>query len=177
MADAGGGMLKALKALVNLGEVESGADTRAEWRKALVRAVHARSVELFSLLLLDVACVCAEIVIGIHILHEELNHSEVLLEACEVRAADGLAHRRAGEVAGAHADEHPSWHAWEEAEHVIHILSIVILCTFALELLLLLIGLGATFFRSPFYMLDAAIIATSLAFDLTTWNSPSSYDV
>jgi len=106
-----------------------------------------------------------QIVIGIHVLHEEVKHAEALLEACE---AGGLAHRRVSEV---HADARPSWHGWEEAERIIHIISIAILSLFALELLLLMIGLGATFFRSPFYMLDAAIIATSLFFDLSTWNN------
>mmetsp|Transcript_22360 Transcript_22360/g.53645 ORF Transcript_22360/g.53645 Transcript_22360/m.53645 type:complete len:262 (-) Transcript_22360:33-818(-) len=160
--DAGFQTLKVIKALADHGEIESGVP---EWRKALVKAVHAVSLELFFLLLLDVACVCAEIVIGIHVLHEEVKHAEALLEACE---AGGLAHRRVSEV---HADARPSWHGWEEAERIIHIISIAILSLFALELLLLMIGLGATFFRSPFYMLDAAIIATSLFFDLSTWNN------
>ena len=75
----------------------------------------------------------AQIVIGIHILHEEVKHAEELLDACEIRAADGLAHRRASAVhaggprGGARlllsedADAQPSWHGWEEAEHIIHI--------------------------------------------------------
>mmetsp|Transcript_42518 Transcript_42518/g.96769 ORF Transcript_42518/g.96769 Transcript_42518/m.96769 type:complete len:251 (-) Transcript_42518:199-951(-) len=137
--DAGFQTLKVIKALADHGEIESGVP---EWRKALVKAVHAVSLELFFLLLLDVACVCAEIVIGIHVLHEEVKHAEALLEACE---AGGLAHRRVSEV---HADARPSWHGWEEAERIIHIISIAILSLFALELLLLMIGLGATFFRN-----------------------------
>lgn len=56
-----------------------------------------------------------QIVIGIHVLHEEVKHAEALLEACE---AGGLAHRRVSEV---HADARPSWHGWEEAERIIHI--------------------------------------------------------
>ena len=58
MTESGFQTLKALKALVDHGDIESGVP---EWRRALVRAVHARSMELFFLLLLDVACVCAEV--------------------------------------------------------------------------------------------------------------------
>jgi len=132
----------------------------AHWRHSIVRFLHAKPVEylLTGLLVADVVCVCAEIVIGFYVLHLELSHTEELLAACAISS------RRAGGTDTSHA---PGTHTWHEIEHVIHTLSIIILFIFAAELLSLVIGLGREFFTSPFYLLDVLIITASLIFDLS----------
>jgi len=57
-------------------------------------------------------------------------------------------------------------HVTEEAEHIIHVISITILGVFAAEILLLLTGLGAKFFQYSLYVLDAVIGGVALFLDL-----------
>lgn len=139
------------------------------------------------LLIGDVLCVCAEILIGFHILYTELEYAEGQVHALQAgqgnctngtgvharafslgaRAGRPAWSIRAAAAAPAHGAGHPDLHAWEEAEHIIHMASIAILCVFAAEIVLLCIGLGARFFQHPLYVLDAGIIGAALWLDLT----------
>eukprot|EP00802_Teleaulax_amphioxeia_P014807 Tamp_14885.p1 GENE.Tamp_14885~~Tamp_14885.p1 ORF type:complete len:326 (-),score=56.04 Tamp_14885:594-1571(-) len=144
----------------------------AAWHHRLAEFMHSPSVELAltGLLILDILCVCAEILIGLHVLHIELDLAEEQLHRLgHVRRDQELrgSLRSAEAAAGTHVAGHDSLHVWEEAEHVIHLISIVILCAFSVELCLLAIALGRRFFSSIFYVFDAIVIGSALYLDVT----------
>eukprot|EP01132_Coremiostelium_polycephalum_P006825 gene6825-8464_t len=62
-------------------------------------------------------------------------------------------------------EEHEIPHAVEKAEHTLHIITLVILGIFELEVLLLLIAFGRDFFKHPLYILDAVIVTVSIVVD------------
>eukprot|EP01120_Amphizonella_sp_Union-15-10_P013083 TRINITY_DN6013_c0_g1_i1.p1 TRINITY_DN6013_c0_g1~~TRINITY_DN6013_c0_g1_i1.p1 ORF type:complete len:221 (-),score=27.64 TRINITY_DN6013_c0_g1_i1:75-737(-) len=69
--------------------------------------------------------------------------------------------------------EYPA-HWMDYLSEVFHILSIAILCVFALELLLLLFALGFAFFRKLLYVLDIIVVSVSLVIDILLSDALSS---
>lgn len=62
-------------------------------------------------------------------------------------------------------DEH-KWATAHTAHEVLFAVSVLILSIFAVELSLLIAALGSSFFRQPFYLLDAFVVSMSLVLEL-----------
>uniref|UniRef100_A0A7S4IEM6 Voltage-gated hydrogen channel 1 n=1 Tax=Odontella aurita TaxID=265563 RepID=A0A7S4IEM6_9STRA len=63
-------------------------------------------------------------------------------------------------------DEHKH-HAVHTAHTALFWMTVIILCTFLLELSIMIVCLGGAFFTKPFYVLDLFVVSLSLAFELT----------
>ena len=130
-------------------------------RYRLKHALHSLALEYFmlSLFLIDVACVIAEIAIESHILSRKL---EIKEENCEYDDD----HRRLSS-SGDDDGDYGSLHQWEEASHLLHLVSLTILCVFLAEALLLLIAVGRKAVNC-FWVLDVVVVSISILLAVLT---------